>query len=761
MTELHPWWSEWGSPCELSALVLPATRKFLDYVERRANGLATIHGARVRDDGVEAVLLEVQTNRPQRPAIPIDRQEPIAVLFSPEDRMVPPTILALRPDFPDAPHQNLAPEGAPNPLCIDDRPWAETRATWTSAELLHRIVRWFERAGMGELHDNRQPLDPFFAGQALNIVVPRNVFESAAGQTDLIAIPRDDQATTIVAAPYEPGAIPPGMAAFFSFLVYRVEPRAMARMRHFPTSLAGLIRDLGKMGLDLVSDLNARAYDWADSTKTNQFRLNSKLSMLIQVPVFNAASEQVERQDFYAFVTTATIGEIGVAMGRLLRENDGAGRFVRRIGPAEPDLIALEKVEILPAHAHLDFDRELAAILAGRTTPDRRRAVLVGAGAIGSMVAECLVREARFDWTVVDQDTLLPHNLARHTLTRSDQGAPKAPRPAQRFLDICGDISVEAIVADVSNPGAMTEKLELKLAEADVIIDASASVPVARLLCDGKGEARRASVFFNPAGTDVVVLVEDANRAIDLRALEAAYYRAILTKPDLIDHLSKSAGRVPYTGACRAVTNRIPASRALALSAIAAAELEKSLDGEESFGAVWQLRDDGSVSRHELALDEPAVFNCGDWKVVLPRSVEEFYGPSSICQFAGGNRWCAARNHRHNRSAHRPRRCLACAARQQRVSDRIRARSGWPERRCHAGHRADTRPGSIRRRMAFPSQGGLYRTEQDGHLPDRLAGGDHVFRRVPGADVDRRRQGGQRQRGDDGTDVRDLASKAI
>jgi proteasome lid subunit RPN8/RPN11 len=620
MTLLHPWWEEWGSPCDQSAIVLPSARKFMDYVARRADGLATICGARRSEDGVEAVLLDVQTNRPQRPAIPILRQEPVAVLFSPEDRL-PPTVLALRPEFPDAPHQNLAPEGAPKPLCIDDRPWAETRATWTSAELLHRIMRWFERAGMGELHDNSQPLDPFFAGAALNVIVPRNVFDNV-GQTDLVAHFHGDQSTTIVAVPYNKAAFPGGAAAFFSFLFYPVEPRAIAKMRHFPTSLAGLIRDLKRMGLDLIGDLLARASDWADQSKSDQFRLNSKLSVLVQIPVLKADSEKIERQDIYAFLTTATVGEIGVALGRLF-PGVADGQFSRRIHSGEPNNEELEKIKVVPAHAHLDFDRELAATVAGRATPDCRRTVLVGAGAIGSMIAECLVREARFDWTVVDPDTLLPHNLARHTLTRLEQGTSKAPQLVQRLLNVCGGLSAEAIVADVMNPGERAEQLGRKLEEADVIIDASASVPVARSLSDGEGKARRASVFFNPAGTDVVLLVEDADRSIDLRSLEAAYHRAILTAGDLADHLSKSAGQVPYTGACRAVTNRIPASRALALSAIAAGAMGKSLDRDEAFGAVWQLHDDGSIARHELPTEEPAIFICGGWKVMLPTSVEK------------------------------------------------------------------------------------------------------------------------------------------
>jgi len=158
-----------------------------------------------------------------------------------------------------------------------------------------------------------------------------------------------------------------------------------------------------------------------------------------------------------------------------------------------------------------------------------------------------------------------------------------------------------------------------RIAGADIVIDASASISVARALCDMSGDARRASAFFNPAGADVVVLVEDAGREVDLRSLEAAYYRAVLTVPSLADHLTQSAGELRYSGSCREVTNRIPASRAQALSAIAAGAISKALDGVEAVAAVWRLKDDGSVVRLAVDVSEPARLRAGDWSVRLPR----------------------------------------------------------------------------------------------------------------------------------------------
>jgi hypothetical protein len=174
MTMPGEWLQTWGDAIEPDQLSGSFSVRFRDFITREAAGLATVVAAR-RNDQSELLVLDVETNRPQRPAYPILHREQIGVILS--ERDTPPVVVALRPDFPDTLHQNWVPEGVPFSLCIDDRPWQEARSLYTPAELLHRIMKWFERAGRGELHDPRQPLDPFFLGQGLHIVAPRSVFD--------------------------------------------------------------------------------------------------------------------------------------------------------------------------------------------------------------------------------------------------------------------------------------------------------------------------------------------------------------------------------------------------------------------------------------------------------------------------------------------------------------------------------------------------------------------------------------------------------
>jgi len=131
---------------------------------------------------------------------------------------------------------------------------------------------------------------------------------------------------------------------------------------------------------------------------------------------------------------------------------------------------------------------------------------------------------------------------------------------------------------------------------ADVIIDASASVAVSRHLADVTNvTARRACVFFNPTGSSVVVMTENAERTITLRDLEAQYHRLVLTEPSLANHLKAGPDGVRYSASCRALTNRIPATRAALLSAIAARGLADSLSDPGASLKIWTNSDNGQV----------------------------------------------------------------------------------------------------------------------------------------------------------------------
>lgn len=117
----------------------------------------------------------------------------------------------------------------------------------------------------------------------------------------------------------------------------------------------------------------------------------------------------------------------------------------------------------------------------GRASSGLRHAriVMIGAGALGSTLAELLVREGAESLTLIDKDGVEAGNLVRHTLSMEDVGARKAPAVAQRLNRLSLHAAVTAVDASVE---ALPEVGEAALKEAEIIIDTTGNDDVLRFL---------------------------------------------------------------------------------------------------------------------------------------------------------------------------------------------------------------------------------------------------------------------------------------
>lgn len=591
--EVHPWLAAFGKELEPgSAPAVPAAKAFADFVSADAvPGVSFLASRQTDNKEYAAVHLLVEVERPQDLRNPIRAMEPVAVIFPAAGGR--PSVLAGRADFPDTPHQNATPPHMPASLCIDDRPWSEARLTYTPMDLVRRIQLWLAKAARGELHDRSLPPEPLFFPAHLSIVLPPAAIEAGGDQLPLVGFMRPDNDSLVIT---ELAAGDTGRRqgpVTFTVLQFRTSPRPLARMRHAPQTLEALAADLDSHGIDLIGSMKGQLRSWAGTGNANAYRLSSRLILLIAFAVVDELGKSTI--DLRAFVTFETAGRIGELLGILLEHRPFAGApkvYMPAISAQPPQPVSIE-----PALVHLAFHRDLAAAIAGRAAPDRRRAVLIGAGSIGSQIALNLAREGRFNWTVIDNDSLLPHNLARHALLPPDVGAPKAEALARHLTALLGE-PCEAIVADVLAPGQAHDRVQSALSSADVIIDASASVAVSRHLADIQvGSARRICAFFNPSGTAAVALAEAADRSVTLHDLEAQYYRLALSDAALAAHLQRPASGVSYSGSCRAVTTRIPATSAALLSALASRGIEDSLNEAAGSISVWSADNAGNVVR--------------------------------------------------------------------------------------------------------------------------------------------------------------------
>lgn len=613
----HPWLEALSETVDPGRLKLPGSTAALDLLKSgREPAVELIETRRTQDEQYEVLVVKVRVDRPQDCAADIRRHETIALVFRAKD--VPPSILALREDFPNTPHQFGVPQGWPASLCVDDRPWQEAKLSWSPADLIFRVRTWLERAARGDLVDVGQPVEPLFARSPFALVVPPNCFSNSSQPIELSAYAHE----TSIGEPHVVVAVPadeaPNRRAKLVVLALQGTPLEMGRLRHLPQNLAELSSALSDIDIDLMAVLKSWFTKWAGSSAQARERLGSHLTIVVAFDIVRPDTKERIGTDRRAFFIAPMIGNAGSALG-WLASPDGSGAFVPLLGKPSGGSELGKDIPVQPLDLYTAFHRQLAAEISGRTTPDDRQIVMVGAGSLGSQLATTLVREGAYKWTILDHDSLLPHNLARHALPATAVGQLKAPALARHLQTIVHDATVaEGLLVDVLGDKLASEAVMSKMAAADLILDASASVAVSRHLSDLQGvKSRRFSVFFNPAGTALVILAEDNSRTVNLRDLEAQYYRLLLNKRELTGHLEAPEG-IRYSGSCRSLTNRIPQHRASMLSAIAAGAVADFLDDPNAQIVIWTMGAGESVNRIAENGEKPAhQKSIGGWTVIV------------------------------------------------------------------------------------------------------------------------------------------------
>src|SRR6202008_2466459 len=109
-------------------------------------------------------------------------------------------------------------------------------------------------------------------------------------------------------------------------------------------------------------------------------------------------------------------------------------------------------VDVFVLNPSFALNRYGAAIFNGYA-PSTIRITAVGQGALGSQIIPKLIRGGFGSWILIDNDYLLPHNVARHELPHSAVGFPKVLAMQAIANDIIEEKAVsDAIVTDILNP---------------------------------------------------------------------------------------------------------------------------------------------------------------------------------------------------------------------------------------------------------------------------------------------------------------------
>lgn len=138
----------------------------------------------------------------------------------------------------------------------------------------------------------------------------------------------------------------------------------------------------------------------------------------------------------------------------------------------------------------------------GRAGQERLRAgrvTLVGCGALGTVLANHLVRAGVGSVRVVDRDFIETHNLQRQILFDEDDVAanlPKAEAAARKLHRINSEVTVEAVVTDIDRTN-----IEELVRDVDVILDGSDNFEVRYLVNDAAVKLNKPWVYGGCVGS--------------------------------------------------------------------------------------------------------------------------------------------------------------------------------------------------------------------------------------------------------------------
>lgn len=589
---------------ELTILLQEGVFPFASFVECR------------RKEGDDVVVLDIEPEVPQHPEHDIRMVERIAVVFDKEDQKTPEP-LALRKSFPVAPHENIRPEGTPRSLCLYEEPYEERRSRWTAAQFVRRLQAWLSRTARGEIHQDDQPLERLFLGTPERIVLPSALYRPQATSVPerlLVYHAGETRGQPTFVAVQPEHAQPWESEQSLSFLgfAYDAEPRTHGLIRVQPQNLKELADYLAEEEEDLLSTLRDRLWEWKDE----HLSLSDRLILVVRVPKRRSEDGPIEDVEMWAFLAEGTVGEVGEDIDAWQLHEGEPGRPLN----FEPSSRG-ENIRLFLLNPTQALNPSLAAEMNGLNQAPDVRHVAVGMGALGSQVFMNLVRAGQGVWTVVDEDQLLPHNLARHVLPGGAIGRPKAESVAAYANSPFEDDIATSVVANV-----LTEKQEALgeiFGAADSILDMSASVTVARHLAIGvESQARRISLFLSPHGWDLVLIAEPVDRSLRLDQLEMEYYRALTTTDNLDDHLIQDGERVRYANACRDVSTELPQDLT-ALHAATGARTYRRVVGDDVGPTVeiWRANKDGTVNSVTIDPSGHQEFDVGGWTVSVSQRV--------------------------------------------------------------------------------------------------------------------------------------------
>lgn len=565
--------------------------------------------------GLESVIFDVEVELGQKNNVnAIEKYERIAVIFDSRDECYP-EVLSLRDDFPKVPHTNLREQDYPTSLCLYAQPYSEVKLFLTPTRFIERTRQWLADTARGILHGTYQPLEPLFLESEKQLIIPFDLFRDLKTDhpalLEVYGIKVNKNYTFIV---QQKDSHDNNKKVEYVAVALQCVPQAHGVIHRKPVNLSQLHEFTSGAGFDLLNALRGILQKWHSGGKLVHL-WDYGFMLVIAFPKTRGEGGSIEATDIWGFLFIDNIKKIGTEIGVWEERNGFAAKLLTVDKGKHGDNLALEMCRTM-----YSFSRKMAAEQNGLRSSDNKRIVIMGVGALGSQVFINLVRAGYGEWTLIDNDILLPHNLARHSLNGYAVGFAKAKYLAWTANEIIdGEQIAKEIVQDILRPSEYSDDIKKALAEADIILDCAVSAAVTRYIArDMPSASRRIALFLSPSGQDSVLLSEDSKREIPLDQVEMQYYRLLANERELDGHLALSGKLLRYGNSCSDINSSLPQELVALHSAICSRAFRNAISDDSAKIMFWKVNPaDLSVKNFGFSPSKMGEIKIDDWIVYL------------------------------------------------------------------------------------------------------------------------------------------------
>lgn len=555
------------------------------------------------------------------------RNEQLAITVTPNNR-IPVVVRPLRKTFPALSHQHPTSTDSPRALCLYNANWNNVQRGWTAERFLRRMFWWLRESSELRLHRADQPLEQLFYMASFQVILPSNHLEFASSKDKFLILQEikspSNAPVTLRAWPATPQQVKEAGVKGFRVLPILIEGVTSMEVTAFPQNLGALHDKLVTWSCDLYGPLKQVIIQMIDPSEGISKKHEPKNGVLILISVPRIRNGSIERYDVLGYALTVSLFDLAQSLD-LIDKPDEKGRYfyTHLIGQSDdvPSSDKWKSIPIQPVEIRVAMGPSQARdISAVESSTSEFQGLLAGVGALGGLLAEIWVRQGWGQWTFIDPDQLLTHNIPRHIGIDEQLGLPKADAVQQIAAQIYPNNPVP--ISIVGNITDSNDQLSQAFSTANLLVDVTTTFYAPRDLSTRDDTPRIVSLFLTPSGSACVMLLENASRTLRASAIEGQYYRAILNNEWGADHLKNHYGDVWVGGGCRDISVRLPYELIHLHAGILSSQLRAKVLDSNAQACVWLVDDKtGAVTVTEIELHSVSTQICGEWNVIYDDAV--------------------------------------------------------------------------------------------------------------------------------------------